>query len=163
MITRALTGEDHLAWRALRLEGLRLYPNAFLLTLEEAEARPTDADAAMLDQGNFIGVFDDKMVAMAALRSLSYEATAHWGEIGPFYVSPAAQGGAAARVLMEALVERATQKGIWQLELFVADDNARAKRFYEREGFQSCGALPNAALVNGVLTSDIFMTRDLRR
>lgn len=163
MKARRLTANDQHAWRALRLEGLELFPNAFLTTLEEARQRDPQAEREMLAQGNFFGVFDGReMVAMAACRVMQMAACAHRVEIGPFYVTPSHQGGGVADVLMTALADHARKAGAWQLELFVADDNPRAQRFYARHGFWEVGRLPNAALVGGVMTSDIFMVADLR-
>lgn len=117
----------------------------------------------MLAHGNFLGVFEgDALVAMGGCRVMQQRACAYRAEIGPFYATPAWQGHGAGDALMEAMRRHASDAGVWQLELFVADDNPRARRFYERHGFQAVGALPNAALVNGKMTSDTFMVADLR-
>ena len=163
MKARVLTEQDQPIWRALRLEGLELFPNAFLTTFEESEARPASGEREMLAQGNFFGVFEARaLVAMGACRVMRMRATGHRAEIGPFYVTPALQGGGAGDVLMNAMKSHAQTRGAWQLELFVANDNPRARRFYERHGFSARGMLPNAALVNGKMTDDVFLVADLR-
>ncbi|MEM9854482.1 MAG: GNAT family N-acetyltransferase [Pseudomonadota bacterium] len=160
---RALDGADAESYRALRLEALESYPTAFLTTADEFRAKPLEDIAKQLDQGASWAVFEgNQAVGIAALLPLRYKAAAHRAEIGAFFVSPAAQGGGAARVLLTSMAHAAKQRGIWQLELYVADDNARARRFYEKQGFREMGRLPNAAIVGGVVTSDFFMVADLR-
>ncbi|MEO0487560.1 MAG: GNAT family N-acetyltransferase [Pseudomonadota bacterium] len=163
MKARTLGADDQPVWRALRLEALELFPNAFLTTLDEARARSPDSEREMLDKGHMLGVFDGAdLIASGGCRSMPMVACAHRAEIGPFYVTPARQGSGAGDVLMAAMRAQAQQDGVWQLELFVADDNPRAQAFYTRHGFVERGRLPNAALVGGVMTSDIFMVADLR-
>ncbi|MEL6689461.1 MAG: GNAT family N-acetyltransferase [Pseudomonadota bacterium] len=163
MRARTLTGDDQPLWRALRLEALEHFPNAFLTTLEEARARSAESEREMLEQGTFIGVFDgEDLVGMGGCRVLQMRACTHRAEIGAFFVTRSRQGRGVSDVLMNAIRDHAASKGAWQLELFVAEDNPRAKRFYERHGFTVCGSLPNAALVNGIMTSDLFMVADLR-
>lgn len=99
---------------------------------------------------------------MGACRVMRVVAYGHRAEIGPFYVTPAWQERGARDALMGAMVDHAREGGAWQLELHVADDNPRAQRFYARDSFRKVGRLRNAALVNRVMTSDIFMVADLR-
>ncbi|MEX0350062.1 MAG: N-acetyltransferase family protein [Paracoccaceae bacterium] len=164
MITvRALASADVGLWRTLRNEGARLYPEAFILSHEEAVAQPEDADARMLDQGGCFSAFDGaEPVGIAALQRQRFARCRHRGSIGPFYVTRAAQGGGAARALMNALIDDARAKGIWQLELSVAADNPRAIRFYEGCGFTRQGLLPNAVILPEGAQDDLFFTCDLR-
>lgn len=47
------------------------------------------------------------------------------------------------RVMLEKLIAVAKEKGLEQLELEVAADNARAIHLYESLGFEICGTFPN--------------------
>ena len=61
-------------------------------------------------------------------------------EISKFYVAPEAHGLGLADQLMEACLDQARAhgaKGVW---LGVARENARANRFYERQGFTVVGS-----------------------
>lgn len=148
----------------MRLDALVRFPTAFITTAEEFRARQVSDHEETLAHGKTWGVFDrDSLVGIAAFLPEPFAAAAHRASIGGFYVMPEHQGAGMADALMEAMVAHAETRGIWQLELFVADDNPRALRFYERHGFVQRGVLPNAALVDGVITSDLFLTRDLRR
>jgi GNAT superfamily N-acetyltransferase len=48
-------------------------------------------------------------------------------------------GTGLARELLQAAVERARERGFTELRLFVAAGQARARRFYEREGWAAAG------------------------
>ncbi|MEM1373604.1 MAG: GNAT family N-acetyltransferase [Pseudomonadota bacterium] len=163
MNVRLLEPADAEAFRELRLEALTLHPTNFLTTAAEFAKRTLEDHRGALSRGKSWGLFDgDRLNGMGALLPMTFAAAAHRAEIGAVYVRKAQQGTGAADALMHGLVQAAVSYGVWQLELFVADDNLRAQRFYARHGFREAGRLPNAALVGGVMTSDIFMVADLR-
>ena len=163
MITaRQLTGADAETWQELRLEGLNCFPLAFLTSVEEAAAHPIKDIAKQLERGQTFGVFDGgAAVGIGSLIHLNRLRTRHRGEIGAFYVRPSAQGTGAADKLMNVLSEKAQKIGVWQLELFVAESNPRAIRFYQRHGFRQEGRLPNAIIGERGLEHDIFCVRQL--
>ncbi len=49
-------------------------------------------------------------------------------------------GSGLASALLDAAVESARERGFAELRLFVAEGQARARRFYEREGWRPAGA-----------------------
>lgn len=159
MQARAFAAHEAEVWRTLRLEALAVFPQAFLTSLEEARATPVEAIAQRLETGNTFGVFDGACLGIASLIPQARRQTAHRAEIGAFFVTPSAQGTGAADLLMQALLDRAAAHGCWQIELYVAEDNPRAQRFYARHGFQEVGRLPNAARVGGQMQNDIFCIR----
>ena len=159
-VVRRLVGADAAIWRALRLEALKTYPQAFLTTYDEAAALPRDTIAARLDAGATFGVFvADRAVGIASLLPQDRAQTRHRAEIGAFYVQPTVQGQGAADRLMSAVIEAGQRMGIWQLELFVAASNTRAIRFYARHGFDEAGRIPNATLAEGVSETDLILIR----
>ncbi|MEL7164715.1 MAG: GNAT family N-acetyltransferase [Pseudomonadota bacterium] len=140
-----LTPDDQPEWRALRLEGLRRYPTAFLITVAEQEARSDDSDRAMLAHGNWHGLFHaGTLVGFAAMRRMMPEMVCHRADFGPIYVTDAHCGTGAAQHLMHTLEAQARAAGIRQLELDVSADNPRAIRFYEALGFVRTGTRPRA-------------------
>ena len=159
---RVLGPDDADAWAAVRLEALQLYPQNFLTTAAEFAARGVGDHRALLAQGKSWGLFGGELAGIAGFIPAPQAAAAHRAEIGAFYVRPSYHGSGAADALMRALIDHARAKGIWQLELYVADTNPRGQRFYARHGFTPEGRLPNAALIDGVMTTDIFMVADLR-
>ncbi len=165
MINVRMLGPDDVAiWRDLRVEGIRNYPGAFLTSLDEAKAQSIENTAKGLERDGTFGAFlDGEPVGIASILPLTNRTrTRHRAEIGAYYVKPAAQGSGAADVLMQAMVDFAQSQGIWQLELFVAETNARGIRFYERHGFVREGRLPNAIVDGDASEHDLFYVRDLR-
>ena len=65
------------------------------------------------------------------------------GEIWAFYVHPDRWGSGAATQLMEHVEQRLKAEGFVTSVLWVLDDNPRARRFYEREGWAPTGIAAN--------------------
>jgi GNAT superfamily N-acetyltransferase len=57
------------------------------------------------------------------------------GEVRDLYVIPDGWGTGVASTLLHAMLEWLTQRGAASAGLWVAADNVRARRFYEREGW----------------------------
>lgn len=161
---RPLGPADVAIWRALRAEGVRLFPDAFLPSRAEVASVPEEQDVRQLAQGGRFAVFADQVpVGIAALRPEMFERARHRASVGPFYVAPCAQGTGAADALMSALVDHARGLGIWQLELGVAERNQRAIAFYERHGFRREGRWPNAIITDDGPQHDWFYLCELPR
>ena len=93
MKARALEPGDLPALSALRLEGIRLFPHAFLLTEAEAMAVPDSATLGWINSGDAFGVFEgDTLIGFAGLRGQTLTLTKHRASLGPFYVTPDHQG-----------------------------------------------------------------------
>ncbi|MEP3329951.1 GNAT family N-acetyltransferase [Sedimentitalea sp.] len=164
MQARQLCPADVGIWRDLRSEGVRLFPEDFLPSLNEVETVNREQDMQLIAQGGRYGVFDGSTpMGIAAIRQETFERARHRAFIGPFYVIPQAQGTGAAGLLIAALVDHAAQAGIWQLELCVAETNTRAIAFYERHGFQRTGHWPNAIVTSRGPQHDWFYVRELAR
>jgi GNAT superfamily N-acetyltransferase len=61
------------------------------------------------------------------------------GEIWAFYVHPERWGSGAATQLMDHVEDRLKAEGFVTSVLWVLDDNPRARRFYERQGWAPTG------------------------
>ncbi|WP_299689394.1 GNAT family N-acetyltransferase [uncultured Tateyamaria sp.] len=157
---RRLTAGDAAQWRTIRLDALEAFPDAFLTTYAEAAAVPLDRTATWLERGQSFGVFvSGTLVATGSLARENRRQTRHRGSIGPFFVKPGSQGQGFADPLMEAMIAAAQAAGMWQLELQVAASNTRAIRFYQRHGFEACGRIPNATVLDGVHETDLLLIR----
>jgi len=160
--TRPLAAADLLALSRLRLEGIRRFPDAFLVTEVEALATPEDALLGWVESGNVYGVFEaDTLIGFAGLRGQTFAKARHRTHLGPFYVTPDSQGTNAADLLLGHLFEVARGRMASQMELYVAQANPRARAFYARHGFAATGQMPAAAIQNGTPHDDVFMVRDL--
>ncbi len=159
---RAMTSDDLATWRALRLDGIRRYPSAFLAEEAEAQAITEDVDARLLASGMRFGAFDgDICVGIAGLNRMSIARAKHRAEVGPFYVVPQAQGSGAAQALIQAIRDHAQSLNIWQLDLTVAETNQNAIAFYERAGFVRMGRIPNAIIGADGPEDDAFYVLEL--
>ena len=61
------------------------------------------------------------------------------GHVRNLFVVPSEWGSGLARQLHAAVVEAARGLGMAELRLYVAEGQARARRFYEREGWRAAG------------------------
>ena len=157
---RAAPAADVAAWRALRLEGIARHPEAFILTQDEARDIPLKTDAHRLGHGDrFLAFQGDRPVGLAGANRTAIPRGDHRAEIGPFYVRADARGAGVADHLMAAIIDWAQERGVWQLELYVNRDNARAITFYLRHGFVHAGEIPNAIRGANGLETDAIMVR----
>jgi GNAT superfamily N-acetyltransferase len=62
------------------------------------------------------------------------------GEVGVFYFLPDCRGCGCAAPAMEFALCRLRERGFSSVALWVLEDNARARRFYEKCGFSPDGA-----------------------
>lgn len=164
MSVRVLTADDAGAFIALRLEGVELFPAAFLLTRAEAESANPDGVRRWLETGQAYGLSDgDQLVGFCSLARQPWATARHRATVGPFYVTPSFQGAGGAQKLMECVVSDSRAMGIKQLELWVWSGNPRAIAFYHRNGFQQMGILPRAVIAEGEGRDDFFLVRHLDR
>ncbi|KIN63408.1 Histone acetyltransferase HPA2 and related acetyltransferase [Sulfitobacter noctilucicola] len=159
---RRLTGDDAALWRTLRLEALKLHPENFLTTYAE-EVERTDAErAAMLDGRMVFAIFGEgEPLGTAALDPEINPAEAHRASLNAVYIRKAARGQGAAQALMDHVIATARTLNIVQLELCVAQENAPAIAFYQRNYFVQWGCLPRAVKLPDRHQTDLFFYRPL--
>lgn len=80
----------------------------------------------------FVAEVDGRVVAFV---SVGAGEAAGEGELFAIYALPAAWGSGAATVLMRTAVKTLRELGYREAVLWVLEDNPRARRFYEREGW----------------------------
>ena len=156
------TGQDKGHWRTLRRDGIARYPSDFFLSLAQHDASPIDADTARLEKGGrFLAWQRARPVGLIGITPHASPSMRHRAEVGPLYVIPELHGSPTATQLLQATVDHAIAKGIWQLELTVNEANTRATAFYKREGFLQYGRLPNAVIGASGPEHDLMMLRTL--
>ncbi len=145
MMTRVLTTRDVEAYRTLRLEALTLEPTAFASSAEDFEKESGTSIAKRLQAeefGNFtLGAFDkEKLVGIATFFVEPKVKTAHKGHVFGMYVTPEARGKGVAKLLLQALIERAkTYPNVKKLNLSVMTTQQAAKKLYTSLGFEVYG------------------------
>jgi ribosomal protein S18 acetylase RimI-like enzyme len=163
---RALTPADLESYRDIRLEGLRLSPEAFGSSYEEEVARPAAEFVRRLSQspGAMFGAF-----AASATGAANLIATAgcyvedgiksrHKLHLVGMYVRPAYRQKGLARRLVERVLDHARAiEGIAVVQLGVACDNQAARTLYDRLGFKVYGVEPKALKIG-----ERFLDEELR-
>lgn len=141
---RPLTKADAAAYRALRLEGLRLTPDAFSAAYEDEILRSDEDFARRIPDAPPSAIFgafrDGALVAMTGFLVHAGRKERHKGMIWGVYVSPAGRGQGLAKRLLQAAVNRArTVEGLEILQLGVGVMNEAAKAVYAAAGFEVYG------------------------
>jgi GNAT superfamily N-acetyltransferase len=108
-----------------------------------------------------IGEADREAVAYAKLGppTLPFEPRGKPIELRQFYVLSQWHGTGAASALMQWVLEEAERRAADELYLSVFTDNHRARRFYERYGFEPVGRF--AFMVGNHADEDIVMRKVL--
>ena len=97
----------------------------------DLERRTASWERALLEGATaFVAEKDGRVVGFASVRR---------GELDSIYVLPEAWGSGAGTALMRAAIEALRELGDREAVLWVLDDNPRARRFYEREGWARDG------------------------
>ena len=87
----------------------------------------------------FVAADDGRIIGFVACGSAEEEAEPR-RELFAIYVLPEAWGSTAASGLMHAALDAMRGRGAAEAILWVLDDNPRARRFYEREGWHVDGS-----------------------
>lgn len=160
-LVRQLFPGDATELRELRLEALRLHPDAFGSTYAVEAAELVSAFAARIAGGGLFGGFvDGRMAGMAGFRVVDAAQLRHKGVLGGMYVCEPARGSGLAAAIVQAVLAHAASR-VEQILLTVAAENGRAIRFYERQGFVAYGTEPRALKVGAHYLDELLMIRFL--
>jgi ribosomal protein S18 acetylase RimI-like enzyme len=85
----------------------------------------------------FVAEVDEHVVAFVSVGATRDDEAL--GELYAIYALPEAWGSGAGHALMRPAVEALREAGFGEAVLWVLDDNPRARRFYEREGWELDG------------------------
>ena len=158
---RQLTRADAASFRELRLEGLRLNPEAFGSTYEFEKDQPLERYTGWLSTSTIFGAFQNsQLIGTVSFTQLSGLKDSHKGLLRAMYVRPAARRSGAGRQLVQAIIDHAHSK-VEQLQLAVVCTNEPALRLYQALGFQQYGLEKNALKHNGLYSDEILMSLDL--
>ena len=154
---RRLTADDAEAFREIRLEGLRLTPQAFTAALSEEAILPLETFRERLETHHVLGAFDaDGLQGVMGLHLSDSPRTGHVGEIWGVYLREAARGTGLARRMLEQLAETARGR-VEALQLGVGFYNTPARRLYASVGFVEMARLPRVVRVDEVYYDEILM------
>jgi ribosomal protein S18 acetylase RimI-like enzyme len=158
---RQLTAADVQSLRALRLEGLRLNPEAFGSAYEDECNAPLEKYLGWLANSSIFGAFEEsQLVGIAAFGVYTGRKDAHKGWLRAMYVTPQSRRSGAARRLVQAILDVARTR-VEQIQLAVVSTNEPAIRLYQSFGFTRYGLEPRALKHNGTYSHEILMYLDL--
>ena len=158
---RQLTPADAESFRELRLEGLRLNPEAFGSTYEFEKDQPLTRYTGWLTNSTVLGAYQDsQLIGTASFTVSSGLKDSHKGLLRAMYVRPTHRRTGAGRQLVQAILQTARQK-VEIILLAVVSTNQPAIRLYQSLGFRQYGLEKNALKHNGKYSDEILMSLDL--
>jgi ribosomal protein S18 acetylase RimI-like enzyme len=160
---RQLAQQDLAALRVVRLEALRLHPEAFSSSHEEESNHTLDDFVRFVTppSATFGAFADDRLVGIAGLSVSPRLKQSHKGTLVGVYVRAESRREGFARQLAEAVVVVARQAKLRSLLLSVTVGNGSARQLYLNLGFRPFGLEPRALRVNGEFYDDELMALDL--
>lgn len=155
---RRLGPGDAAAFRALRLEALRLHPEVFVADHDEEAARPLDWFAERLAANTVWAAAapDGALLGMAALMRHATPKLRHKAVLWGVYVRAEARGAGLAAALVGAALAAARGE-VEEVRLTVTAGNAAATRLYEGLGFRAYGREERALRLAGRDYDDVLM------
>jgi ribosomal protein S18 acetylase RimI-like enzyme len=157
---RRLAASDAADYRDIRLEALRLAPDAFSSTFAAESAQPLEWFAARLDNSAvFAAASARDLLGIAGFFAKSGK-EAHKGVLVGMYVRPKVRNLGIGRRLTEAVVEHAARH-VEILQLAVVADNKPAHRLYTDLGFVEYGIEKNALKQDGRYWDEVLMAKSL--
>jgi ribosomal protein S18 acetylase RimI-like enzyme len=158
---RRLTSADAVAYRDIRLTGLRDSPEAFGSTFARENAQPLSWFCDRLRNSSVFGAFrSTHLVGVAGLAVREGEKERHKGLLWGMYVRAEARNAGVGRRLVEAVIDHA-RAHVDVVQLSVVSGNETARRLYTSLGFVEYGIEKKSLKQDGHYYDEILMAIDL--
>lgn len=159
---RMLNKQDAEAYQTIRLEALRVNPEAFGSTYEREAAFTVEEIGRRIapEAGKFtLGAFEeDRLIGIVTFVRDNGPKTKHKANLYGMYVSAECRGKGIGGKLLDTLIKEARQlDGVEQITLTVVQDNERAKALYVNSGFVVFGIEKNALKVEEIYYDEAWM------
>ena len=159
---RRLLSADAASYRDVRLEGLRLSPEAFGSTFERENAQTREWFAERLGNSDMFGAFQGaEIVGTAGILFASGTKEEHKGRLVGMYVRANSRRAGIGRRLVETIIEFARGR-IELIQLSVVADNHEAQRLYASLGFVEFGLEKKALKQDGRYYDEVHMVKELQ-
>ena len=159
---RQLEAANGAEYQALFLEALKSAPTAFAADYDEESARSSEQVGERFRREEIFGGFvSGGLHGIATFLQQIPLKRRHVGMIWNMYVSEEQRGTGLADTLFKHVLEAASVR-VDQVELYVAIDNPRGRRFYQKFGFESYGVMPRALRVQGKDHDALMMVKKFR-
>jgi GNAT superfamily N-acetyltransferase len=153
LFVRALTAQDSVAFKTLRLEAISDSPSAVWPTWQEESARTEAETGARITQNAtqvVFGAFSGETLAgIAGLRREALVQVGHKATLWGVFVDRRHRQQGIARKLFSCVKSHALETGVLQIHLCVNAGNMSAKSLYGSLGFVTFGVEPRAMQVDG--------------
>jgi len=149
-LIRPLTPEDGALFQPLRLEALRLHPEAFGVSVEEERAEGSERMIGHYPSVTLGALADGALIGSAGLLVPSRVKQRHRGNLFGIFVTPAWRGRGVARSLLDQLLAHARAAGLRHVTLSVTSGNNGARALYRAVGFLTVGVEPDSLLIDGI-------------
>ncbi len=165
-VIRILGATDADEFRRVRLDALRLHPEAFSSSYE---------DEASLDRAQIVerletpgltrfGAFAQaSMVGLVGLQMPGGTKVRHKARLFSMYVEATSRRSGLAQQLVQAVIDRARQGGAVVLQLSVTVGNLPAQRLYDCMGFRIYGTESRSLKIGDRFYDEHLMALDLDR
>ena len=158
---RRLEPADAALYRDIRLEALRLNPEAFGSTFERENAQPLSWFEAAISRTDIFGGFlDGTLVGIAGFAVQEGPKHAHKGVLWAMYVRNAARRSGLGKILVTAVLDHARRR-VEMVQLGVGSENEAARRLYEAMGFVAYGYEKRALKHDGRYYDEVLMVKFL--
>ncbi len=156
---RRLSVGDVSAYRNIRLEALKTFPEAYGDSYGEAVQRPPDSFTEILEASKMFGAFsNEQLCGIACFLAQTGERNRHIGYLYQMYVRPQHQGTGMGMALIEAVLNCA-KSSVRQIHLGVGTENRAALVLYKKAGFEIYGTEPRALVVDGRYIDEHLMVK----
>lgn len=152
-----LEAGDVAAFKAIRLESLRLAPSAFGNTEADWSSLSDEEWINRMKNPVFALLKGQEPVGIMGLMVQRGTKKRHRATLIMVYLRESERGHGLADQLLQAVIAYAKNAGVRQLELNVSHDNTGAIRFYERYGFEQVGRIPAALIEEDREVDELMM------
>ena len=116
-------------------------------------------DAKHLAEHRLVALSGAGVVGWAALSSVSERCVYAGVTEGSVYVAAAARGRGVGQALLEELIRRSEEAGIWTIQAGIFPENVASVRLHERAGFRVVGLRKRLGQREGVWRDVLFLER----
>ena len=154
---RALTPDDWQIWKEIRLESLKIHPEAFGSSYEESSQMADDSFRRALQDTFVFGAFkEQELIGVARFAASQGVKQKHKGSLISVYLKKEHRGAGIAEALIKKVIEHAKTQ-VSQLHCTVVADNTAAVELYKKLGFKLYGTEPRSLRVAGKFYDEFLM------
>lgn len=154
---KKLSEKDWALWKDIRLEALKLHPEAYGTSYEEELVCSDEYFMQNLINTDIFGAFSrNQLVGIAGFALNQHKKLKHKGILFTLYITEHYRGQGIANQLLETIIHHA-QERVLQLHCGVNTTNQQAIQLYQKHGFQIFGTEPRALKVNGTFCDSHLM------